>query len=76
MELLTLRVYTSVRGIRVHIHIQRLQRWLRRVCYERRRAKAAALAMGLHARLGVDSPLQGFGDDHLGLVLRGYLTSG
>ena len=44
----------------------RLQRWTRRMLF---RARALALAMGLHARLGHKSMLVGLGDDILPLIM-------
>lgn len=47
----------------------RLQRWTRRMLH---RARALALAMALHARLGCESMLAGLGCDILPLIVQEF----
>jgi hypothetical protein len=49
-------------------HVLKIQAWWRRVVRDRQERRLA-LAMGLHARLGLASPLADLCDDHLRLIL-------
>lgn len=62
--------HTIHRGVLINVHhlVIRLQRWMRRVVLGR--SRALALAMSLHARLGVGSSLSMLGEDVLSLLIR------
>lgn len=67
-EFFKLTVWTSLNGMSIIKHVQRLQKWARNHVGPRSRERRLALAMALHPRLGGHSLLSVLGEDVLGLL--------